>query len=214
MKLKDLAEAVGKSPPAVMTLQRKYGLPVYDDYSDGYSVLLQKTIYLTVFSVPTTDIKALLRHERSLLELLKVDSLHDKPDWFESLCTMHSGPTRLLLSGHDIGHTVSGNTVQTGLDFKERARELFEDREMGADVLRSLNRYAETFDRVRRKLAEQRDVVQQAQKWCRKVSGTWSGCRPTGRPAPTSSGNSTYSSFSNFWAWVSCRVNDWRSRVQ
>ena len=169
MKLSDLAGEVGKSVPAMMTLQRKYGLPVHDEYSEGYAILLRKILYLAVFSVPAADIKALLKNERSLLELLKVDSLHDTPDWFESLCTMRSGPTRLLLSGHDIGQPVSGNTVQGGLDFKERARELFDDREMGADVLRGLTRYAETLDRVRRKMADEKDLVQEAQKWCRKV---------------------------------------------
>jgi len=169
MKISKIAVMVGKSAPAVFTLQRKFGLPVYDDYSEGYAVLLRKILYLRIFSVPIADIKALLKHERSLLELLKVDSLQNTPDWFESLCTMRSGPKRLLLSGHDIGQPVYGNTVQTGLDFKERARELFEDREMGADVLRSLNRYAVTLDRVCQRMTDEIDLVQHAQKWCRQV---------------------------------------------
>lgn len=150
----------------MMVLQRKYGLAVYEDYSDGYVILVRKVIYLSIFSVSASDIKALLESERRLLELLKVDSLHDSPDWFESLCILRAGPTRLLFSGHDIGHDVGGDAVQTGLDFKERARELFEDHEMGADALKGLRAYAEILDRVQRKLAQERGLVQRAAKWC------------------------------------------------
>jgi len=153
----------------VMTLQRKYGLSIYEDYSDGYAVLLKKIIYLGVFSVSAADIKALLKHERGLLELLRVDSLQEGPDWFESLCTMRAGRKRLLLTGYDIGSAVFADTVQTGLDFKERAKELCEDREMGADSLRGLKRYAETLARIRRKLDAERSLVSEAARWRRRV---------------------------------------------
>lgn len=169
MKLKALAMAVDKSPPAVMMLQRKYGLPIYDDYSEGYAIVLRKIMYLAIFSVPVTDIKALLKHERALLELLKVDSVQDSSDWFEALCTMRTGPTRLLLSGYDVGHPVGGDAVQTGLDFKHRAKELFDAREMGADALKGLQLYAATFDRVRRKLVDESQIVRDATKWCRRA---------------------------------------------
>lgn len=169
MTLNDLAATIGKSVPAVITVQRKYGLGTYKNYSDGYAVLIRKIMYLAVFSVSTKDIKAVLRHERSLLELLKVDSFYDAADWFEAVCTMKTGLTRLLLSGYDIGHAVTGESVQTGLDFKDRAKELFDDREMGADVLQGLRRYVKTLTRVREKLAHEHDFVRDAMKWNRRV---------------------------------------------
>ena len=169
MTLTDLAATVGKSVPAVITVQRKYKLSTYKQYSDGYAVLLRKIMYLAIFSVSAKEIAALLKHERGLLELLKVDSFQDAPDWFESVCTMKTGPTRLLLSGYDIGHTVNGESVQTGLDFKDRAKELFNDREMGADVLKGLRLYAATLERVRRKLVDESPLVREAAKWCRRV---------------------------------------------
>jgi len=169
MKLKDLAQAAGKSVPFVMTLQQKYGLPTCKEYSDGHLVLIKKLICLSICSVPIKDIRALLKSERRLLELLKVDSLHESSDWFESLCKMNSGPTRLLLSGYDIGSPVSGSTVQAGLDFSKRDKELFSDHEMGANALRGLKRYAETVTPIHRRLKEDLPVLKEAVKWCRRV---------------------------------------------
>lgn len=73
MNLRDLAEAVGKSVPFVMTLQKKYGLPACKEYNEGYAVLVKKIMYLGICSVPVKEITALLKSERRLLELLKVD---------------------------------------------------------------------------------------------------------------------------------------------
>jgi hypothetical protein len=61
----------------------------------------------------------------------KVDSLLDGELWFESMCVMKSGPQRLLLSGYDLGHPVDCPIVQTGLDFSDREKELFQSSEMG-----------------------------------------------------------------------------------
>ena len=170
MNLSQLAKSVGKTAPAVIAIQRKYGLLRFHDYSDGYAVLLRKVMYLAVFSVPVKDIKALLVHERSLLELLKVDSIQDSPDWFESACTSTSGPRRLLLSGYNVGHALTGELVQTGLDFRDRAQELFNDLEMGADALHGVRRYVEALDRVRARLAQERNLVREAMAWCNQVA--------------------------------------------
>ncbi|MDP6630916.1 MAG: hypothetical protein QGH42_13590 [Kiritimatiellia bacterium] len=125
MKLKALAESVGKSVPFVMNLQQKYALTPCKVYNEGYVVLVKKLIYLSICSVPLKDIKTLLKRERRLLELLRVDSVQEIPDWFESICVMKSGSARLLLSGFDIGYELEGEIVQIGLDFSSRGRELF-----------------------------------------------------------------------------------------
>ena len=143
MKLNEMAKVVGKSGAYIMTLQKKFGLPASKDYPDGYATLVKKLVYLSICSVPDKDIKALLTKERKLLELLKVDSLHDGSLWFESICCMKSGPTRLLLTGHDLGQPVECNTIQTGLDFSERDKELFQAAEMGASALRELKGYSD-----------------------------------------------------------------------
>ncbi len=169
MTLSELASEAGKSVPAVMVIQKKYGLHPYDDYSDGYAVLLKKVVYLAVFSVPAKDVKLLHKRERALLQLLKVDSAHSSPQWFEVLCCMKTGPKRLLLSGYDVGNALTGGSVQTGLDFKQRPDELFSDDEMGVDVLRGVRRYTETLERVRERLVAERENVRQALKWGREA---------------------------------------------
>ncbi|VGO16626.1 hypothetical protein PDESU_05217 [Pontiella desulfatans] len=165
MKLNELAKRVGKSVPYVMTLQKKFGLPVCKDYPVGYAVLVEKLIYLSICSVPDKEIKSLLSKEKKLLELLKVDSLHDGDLWFENMCIMKSGPTRLLLSSHDLGHPVDCATVQPCLDFSDRDKELFQSSEMGASALRELRRYSKTLDGVKARIRQELPIVGAALKW-------------------------------------------------
>jgi hypothetical protein len=170
MNLTAMAKAVGKSVPFVMNLQKQYGLTSCKSYGDNYAALVKKLIYLSVCSVPIKDIKALLKSERRLLELLKVDSLQESQDWFESLCTMKAGPTRLLLSGYDIGHELSGNTVQAGLDFSDRDKELFGDGEMGSDALVGLRLYVGILEGIQERMRKETPVLQQALRWNKRVT--------------------------------------------
>ena len=170
MTLSQLAKRSGKSVPYLMTLQKKYGLPASKEYSDGYLVLVQKIIYLAICSVPVKAIQSLLTRERKLLEMLKVDSLHDSAHWFEDLCSMKFTSSRLLLSGHDLGHPVNSTEVQTGLDFNERETELFSNKEMGADVLRELKLYAIDMKAVQERIKTELPVIENASKWGHKTS--------------------------------------------
>ena len=169
MNLKQLAEASGKPVPFIMNLQQKLALPVCKTYSSGYAVLVKKLVFLSACAVPQKEIDALLTRERRLLELLKADSLDPSPEWFENLCTMKSGPNRLLLCGYDLG-LKSG--VQTGLDFAEREKELFGHREMGADVLRALKLCREATAAVQFRLRQELPLLSAALKWGRKVLGS------------------------------------------
>lgn len=166
MKLKQMAAATGKPVPFVLGILEQHGLQTRAEYSAGYVVLVRKLVYLTVMSVPGKATRALLDRERKLLELLKVDSLDPDPDWFESLCTMKSGPTRLLLSGYDLGRK---RGVQPGLDFASREKELFTPREMGADVLRALKACQEATDAVTARLKQEALVLASALKWAGRL---------------------------------------------
>lgn len=165
MKISEVAKRVGKSAPYILTIQKKFGLPACKDYPEGYVALIRKLIYLTICAVPNNDIKELLRVEIQLLELLKADSLHEGPLWFVTLCTMKAGPTRVLLSGYDLGHMVEGEAVQTGLDFSERDRELFEAADMGADVLRQLQLYQDVVETIRKRIRKELPTLDAALKW-------------------------------------------------
>jgi len=162
MNLKALAKCINRSAPFVMTMQKKYGLPACKMYSEGYAALLRKLVYLSIYSVPHKEIEALLSRERALLELLKVDSHDESPTWFENMCVMRSGATRLLLSGYDLGHMVISSEVQIGLDFAEREKELFDIKAMGADALRALKQCAETLQRIQSCLRRELSIVQAA----------------------------------------------------
>jgi hypothetical protein len=167
MKLKEMAEAAGRSAPFVMNLQQKFALPVCKAYSSGYAVLMKKLVFLDACSVPAKDSLALLTAEKRLLELLKVDSLDPSPEWFENLCAMKSGPNRLLLSGYDLERR-SG--VQPGLDFAEREKELFGHKEMGADAIRALELCHKASGAVRVRLEQELPLLSAALKWGRKAT--------------------------------------------
>ena len=168
MKLKELAEASGKTVPFVMNLQQKFALPSCKEYSAGYAALVKKLVFLDACSVPAKDGLALLTAEKRLLELLKVDTLDPVPEWFENLCTMKSGPNRLLLSGYDLERK-SG--VQPGLDFAEREKELFGHQEMGADAIRALKLCREATAAVQSRLRQELPLLSAALKWSRKAAG-------------------------------------------
>ncbi len=167
MKLKQHAGECGKSAPFIMGLQQKFALPSCKEYSAGYAALMKKLVFLDACSVPAKECVALLTAEKRLLELLKVDSLDPVPEWFENLCTMKSGPNRLLLSGYDLELKTG---VQTGLDFAEREKELFGHREMGADALRALELCHQAADAVRARLDQELPLLSAALKWSRKVA--------------------------------------------
>ena len=169
MKIRALAKAVGKSVPYVTTVIKRYGLVSNGGFSDGHVVLIKKITALAICGVPAKDIEQLLARERKLLELMRVDSLHPGADWFEALCVMRSGATRLLLSGYDIGTDVTAKIIQPGLDFIERDQELFKSHEMGSDVLCALDYYLQSYKRITERLRGEMPVIESAIKWSHEV---------------------------------------------
>ena len=169
MTLNELAKGAGKGPKFIMNLQSGFGLAKTKDFSPGYLVLMRKLIALSLCSVAKKDIKTLLTREKNLLELLKADSLSIGPMWFEDFCVADSGPTRLLFSGYDLGHPVTAEGLQTGLDFAKRETELFTHREMGADALRALKLYAKIYKTVFERMRVETPVLVAGLKWVRQV---------------------------------------------
>jgi hypothetical protein len=170
MTLNELSRAAGKGPQFMLNLIGGFGLTKTKEFSPGYAVLIKKLIALPLCSVSKKDIETLLGREKTLLELLKADSLAGGATWFEDLCIPDSGPTRLLLSGYDLGHPVTADGLQTGLDFAKREEELFSHREMGADALRALKRYAEIHTTVFERMRGEVPVLSSSLKWARTVS--------------------------------------------
>lgn len=151
-----------------MTIQKCYALPLCKEYSNGYATLIKKLAWLQLSSVPKKEIQLLLTRERKLLELMKVKSTTNSPTWFEDLCSMKKGTTRLLLSGYNTGHE-SG--VQTELDFSEADTELFAGHEMGDDVLHALHNCMQCKETVQTRLRQEIPVLTSALRWSRSVTG-------------------------------------------
>lgn len=172
MTINNLAKATGKSAQFLLNHISRYGLARTKTFSAGYAVLFRKLIALPLCAVPQKEIEVLLTREKKLLTMLKADSFADAATWFEDLCVDDSGPTRLLLSGYDLGHSVTASGVQTALDFACREPELFSSREMGADILRALRLYAETHNAIRKRMREERKVLAASLKWVRQICRT------------------------------------------
>jgi len=170
MKIKALAEAAGRSVPYVMNIQKKFGMRQMLNYPEGHAALLTKLVRLSLCSVPQKDIELLLARERKLLEMLKVDSVSEDSDWFERLCTMKTGPTRLLLSGYDLKCRIDGNAVQPGLDFAERTRELFTEKELASDALTALRNYAAIFRKIQGQLIQDLPAMAASVNWARRIA--------------------------------------------
>lgn len=169
MTLNELSKAAGKGPRFVLNLIGGFGLTKTKEFSPGYAVLVRKLIALSLCSISKKDIQTLLDRERGLLELLKADSLSGGATWFEDLCIPDFAPTRLLLSGYDLGHPITADGLQTGLDFAKREEELFSHHEMGADALRALKRYAEIHTTVFERMRAEAPVISASLKWILQV---------------------------------------------
>ena len=165
MKLREVAKQIGQSVPKTLELQKKFQLQRASDYPLGYAILLRKLLYLFTLGVSKTDLTELFRCEKKILELLRIDSFYHDPLWFEALCSMRVGPTRLLLSGYDLGHRPHAGTVQVELDFIERERELFAAADMGDSVLCELERYTAILERIRKRLKQEIPLHRAALAW-------------------------------------------------
>ena len=169
MTMPELQTRTGKSSVFLLHLMNRYGLFKTQAYSEGYAVLLAKLIALSLGAIPQKEIALMLTREKALLRLLKVDTINSAPSWYEDMCVKKPGPTRLLLSGYDLGHGMDERHIQTSLDFASREKELFSGREMGDDVLRALHLCADTQRGIIRKLSQEQKVLANSLAWIRRA---------------------------------------------
>lgn len=162
-----MAKALNRSPLYVGGLQKRFELPVLKGaaYAEAYCAFLQAVIALRTLGIAEEALLRLWKIERALLRLLHVDST-GSPTWFLDAC----GPSthrkrRLLLSNYDLGVEVPAKTVQLGLDFADKRKELFAGKEMGEDALRLLNTYLDLYARIRADLQGELPRVRAAVHW-------------------------------------------------
>jgi len=152
-------------------LQNRFELPVFSGagYSAAYLRFLEKVVYLRSFGISEERIRDLWEVEKKILQLLHVDTV-GSPTWFLDSCLQSRGmKRRLLLSNYDLGVEIGGQGLQLGLNFEERAAELFFGHEMGEDVMRVLQDYLKQSGKIRGELAVELPRLRGAVSWGRKV---------------------------------------------
>jgi hypothetical protein len=168
-----LCEILGKAPLYIANLQRSLGLYVPTSeagYSVAYVSFMEKGVALRTFNVPTSDIADLFTKEKRILELLKFDSLSTSPTWYLDACgSPNRSDEHLLLTGYALGFALHSSAIQTNLDFGKRDDELFEGREMGEDVSRSIAAYRKLVAKVRARVERETPVLQNALFWGERV---------------------------------------------
>lgn len=134
-------------------------------YSPAYLAFLRTVVALRTFDIAEETLRDLWHIEKKLLQLLHVDST-GSPTWFLDSCglTTHSS-RRLLLTNYDLGITLTGSEIQTGLNFADSLPELFAGNEMGEDTLRVLRECLKLRSRILSDLATELPRVRTAMHW-------------------------------------------------
>jgi len=165
----ELCQTLGKSRADITGLQKTLGIhvpPREVGYSGAYLNFMQKIVALRSFTVPLQDIRDLFQKERKILELLHVDSLATSPTWYLDACDQERpSPTRLLLTGYDLGFPLGSGILQSNLNFGPRHPELFNSREMGEDIRRVMGPYLELVKSIKERVRSEERVLENALSW-------------------------------------------------
>lgn len=136
--LGDMLKSLNRTAFYISGLQARFELPVMEgaEYSNAHLEFLRAIVTLRTLSISEEALHDLWQLEKTLLQLLHVDSTSSRT-WFLDSCGATTHPERLLLTtNHDLGVPLTGNEVQTGLNFANSLPELFAGKEMGEDALR------------------------------------------------------------------------------
>ena len=106
-------------------VQKRFGLPVLESYSEGYECFLRKILHLRVLGVSEESLREFWALERKLIEVLHLDP-QSSPTWMVDACAVAADPDRrLLLSNIDLGFLLPASDLQIGLNFAASSPELF-----------------------------------------------------------------------------------------
>jgi len=163
----DLAKALNRSTVYLSGLQRRFELPSFEGatYSAAYVAFLRNVIAFRTFDISEESLRDLWCLEKKLLHLLHADST-GSPTWFLDSCaaTNNSGH-RLLLTNYDLGVPLTGDAVQTGLNFASSLPELFAGKEMGEDAMRVLRECLKHRTRIFAEITTELPHVRHTARW-------------------------------------------------
>ncbi len=162
-------ETLGRPALWISRMQKRFGLPVMEDYPEYYVAFLRKVRDLRNLGVSEEKLGQLWDLERKLIAILNLDLGGGDLSLIEG-CSAEAEPERrLLLSNADLGVPLVARDVQAGLDFKRHPQELFEGRAMGEDVLRLLGEYQTLLQQVRGVSGREVKVLKESIKWLKTI---------------------------------------------
>jgi len=163
----ELAKRLGRPMVWIVGVQKRFGLPVLESYSEGYECFLRKILHLRVLGVSEETLRDFWAVERKLIEVLHLDS-QSSLTWMVDACSVAADPDRrLLLSNIDLGFPLPSTDLQIGLNFATSSPELFAGKEMGEDALKLLQGYRTRLAAIRSTVASELTVLKGAIKWGR-----------------------------------------------
>lgn len=146
-------------------VQKRFGLPVLESYSEGYESFLRKILHLRILGVSEETVREFWAVEQKLIEVLHLDS-QSSPTWTVDACSVAAEPDRrLLLSNIDLGFILPATELQIGLNFATSSPELFAGKEMGEDALRLISDYRTRLTSIRLSVGSELSVLKGAIKW-------------------------------------------------
>jgi hypothetical protein len=163
--MKNLAEGLGRPMVWVVGVQKRFGLPVLESYSEGYESFLRKILHLRVLGMSEETLREFWAIERKLIEVLHLDPQTSRT-WMVDACAFGADHNRrLLLSNIDLGFLLPSTDLQIGLNFAASSPELFAGRDMGEDALRLISDYRPRLAAIRSTAALELPVLKGAIKW-------------------------------------------------
>jgi hypothetical protein len=167
--LREIAERLGRPVLWISGVQKRLGLPVLKNYSEGYEAFLRKILHLRVLGVSEESLREFWAVERKLIAVLHLDP-KDSPTWMVDACAYPSDPDRrLLLSNIDLGFPLPATDLQIGLNFAATSPELFAGKEMGEDALRLFSDYRARLAVIRSAVGSELPILKGATTWGRSL---------------------------------------------
>jgi hypothetical protein len=168
-RMKEIAERLGRPSIWILGIQKRFGLPVLESYSEGYESFLRKILHLRVLGVSEESLREFWAVERKLIEVLHLDP-QSSSTWMVDACAFPADPDRrLLLSNIDLGFILPATELQIGLNFATSSPELFAGKEMGEDVLKVLQDYRTRLAAIRLSVDSESKILRDALKWGRQL---------------------------------------------
>jgi hypothetical protein len=168
-RIKEIAQRLGRPAVWIAGVQKRFGLPVLESYSEGYESFLRKILHLRVLGVSEEALREFWAVERKLLEVLHLDP-QSSPTWMVDACAVSADPERrLLLSNIDLGFPLPATDLQIGLNFATTSTELFAGKEMGEDALRLISDYRTRLTGIFLSVASESRILRDALKWGKEL---------------------------------------------